>query len=218
MFWVFRQGVYFVIFSGLLLGCSTSDTTTVESQVLFKNSADAPILVSKLVVGDSIELSVEVEGTMEVRQHRSEVNHQGMVTLPLVGDLKIGGMKIDEAKRTILKTYGAYYVNPPIVMLALVNDDAVSEWGTVTVLGKVASPGPIALRSSSGIKLTEAINGAGGFSGSAKKSDIRISRVHADGRKVRTSVDYEEIGLEGNAKADIKLIDGDIIYVPERIF
>jgi protein involved in polysaccharide export with SLBB domain len=215
MFSVFRQTIFLWIF---LLGCTTSDTTTVKPNALMQNIQKTPVLVNDLTTGDSIELSVEVGGIMEVLQHRAKVNHQGMVTLPLVGDLKIGGMKVDEAKRAVLKIYSAYYVNPPVVMIALLDDGAEGEWGGVTVLGRVSSPGRIPLQNSGGIKLTEAIQAAGGFAGSAKKNDIRISRVDADGRKVRASVDYQKIGLEGNAEADIKLIDGDIIYVPERIF
>jgi protein involved in polysaccharide export with SLBB domain len=218
MCWTARQGISLFLFTALLFGCTTSNMTSVESQILMQRTREAPVPINDLIAGDAIELSVEVGGTMEVLQHRAEVNHQGMVTLPLVGDLKIGGMKIDEAKRAVLKTYSAYYVNPPVVMITLLDDGTEGEWGSVTVLGRVSSPGRIPLRNSSGMKLTEAIQGAGGFSGSAKKNDIRISRLDADGRKVRASVDYEKIGLEGNAEADINLIDGDIIYVPERIF
>ena len=115
-------------------------------------------------------------------------------------------------------TYGAYYVNPPVVMLALTDGDAVGEWGFVTVLGRVNKPGRVPLQSQKGINLSAAVQLAGGFAPSAKQSDIRVSRIDGNGKKLRVSIDFEQIGLAGNAAADILLVDGDIIYVPERIF
>ena len=213
-----RLSILFILFFVLLFGCTTSDTTSVEPHELIQSLRGSSVLVNDLVAGDTLELSVEVDGAMEVMQHRAELNHLGMVTLPLVGDVRVGGMKIDAAKRLISKTYSSYYVNQPVVMVALLDDGELGEWGAITVLGKVNSPGRIELRSSNGIKLTEAIQEAGGFSGSAKKSDIRVSRVDSNGKKIRASVNYERIGLDGNSDADIKLIDGDIVYIPERVF
>jgi len=202
----------------LYVGCTTPDTPSVVSQEFLQGGQGQPSSISKLAIGDTIELSVEVDGNMEVLSHRAQINQQGSVTLPLVGDVKIGGCTLSEARGTIAKTYGAYYVNPPVVMLALAVDPGDGEWGAVTVMGRVGRPGRVALRSQSGINLTEAIQEAGGFSGSAKKNDIRISREGQDGKRIKISVDFDEIGQKGNAAADIKLMDGDIVYVPERIF
>ena len=213
-----RQIITIVIPLMLYTGCTTPETTSVSTQDFMQNKPAQPSKSSELAAGDTIEVSVEVDGNMEVLLHRAQINPQGMVTLPLVGDVKIGGYMQDKARDVIAKTYGAYYVNPPVIMLALMVDPGDGEWGAVTVTGRVGQPGRVPLRSQRGMNLTEAIQLAGGFAPSAKKSDIRVSRTDEMGMQTQVSVDFEAIGKRGNAEADIKLIDGDIIYVPERIF
>jgi len=208
----------FVIPFMLQAGCVTSEDASVSTQGFMQNKSDRSSSFSELAVGDTIELSVEVDGNMEVLSHRAQINQQGMVTLPLVGDVEIKDCTLNKARGIIAEIYGAYYVNPPVIMLALTVDPGSGEWGAVTVIGRVTQPGRVPLKSQNGMNLTEAIQLAGGFSGSAKKTDIRISRTDELGMKTQVSVDFDEIGKKGNARADIKLIEGDIVYVPERIF
>jgi protein involved in polysaccharide export with SLBB domain len=103
-------------------------------------------------------------------------------------------------------------------MVTVLDEGVAGEWGNVTVLGRVNKPGLVALTSHRGINLSAAIQAVGGFSSSAKTSGIRISRTDEDGKKLQVTVDFEQIGLAGNAEADLLLMAGDIIYVPERIF
>ena len=218
MFQWIRQGVLLAVLMVFVVGCATMDSGSSTTQGFRFGKQNGALQARELAPGDGIEVSVEVDGSMEVSMHRAELNHQGMVTLPLVGDVKIGGMKLAAARGIIAKTYGAYYVNPPVVMLALVDGDVVGEWGFVTVLGRVNKPGRVPLQSQNGINLSAAVQMAGGFAVSAKTSDIRVSRTDELGMKTRVSVDFEQIGQAGNADADITLMDGDIVYVPERIF
>lgn len=212
------RGVFSASAMAVLFGCTTLDTRSVSASGFSNGNQTATVQARVLEAGDGIEVSVEVDGNMEVALHRAELNHQGVVTLPLVGDVKVSGMKLAEARSAIAKTYGAYYVDPPVIMLTLMDSDMIGEWGFVTVLGRVSKPGRVPLQSQSGMNLSAAIQAAGGFAPSAKQSDIRVTRVGTDGKKQKVSVDFEEIGESGNAEADIVLIDGDIIYVPERIF
>ena len=202
----------------LQTGCVTSGGEASSTKEFAQNKPNQASLLNELAAGDTVELSVEVDGNMEVVSHRAQINQQGMVTLPLVGDVKIDGCTLSKARAVIAKTYGSYYVNPPVVMLSLQVDPGDGEWGAVTVMGRVAQPGRVPLRSQNGMNLTEVIQEAGGFAPSANQGKIRVSRTDKDGKKLKVFVDFDEIGMGGNAEADIKLIDGDIVYVPERIF
>ena len=202
-----------------LAGCATDDVATVSTEAFVaKNSAASRPTSSKLSKGDLIEVSVEVDGLMEVSRHRMGVNDFGYVTLPLVGDVNVGGMTLEQARSVIAKTYGAYYVNAPVIMLSRADAPEAGEFGYVTVMGRVGAPGRVALPDAEGINLTEAIQSAGGFAASAKQDGIRISRVEAGGKKIQVTVDFKEIGKGGNAESDVILLSGDIVYVPERIF
>ncbi len=203
----------------IMAGCNTTKSTTVSTQD-FKNSStvkDASQL-TPLVAGNTIEVSVEVDGRMEVSRHRAGLSYQGHVTLPLVGDVKVGGLTMKQARDVIAETYGAYYVSAPVIMLSLLGGSEEGEWGYVTVMGRVRTPGTVPLRDADGMKLTQAIQSVGGFASSAKQNEIRITRLDQAGKKIQVYVDFEKIGQAGNAEADVNLIDGDIVYVPERIF
>ena len=215
----------FILFSALAAaflletGCTTT-TPAVSTTDFLQSTQVAPQKLSELASGDAIEVSVEVDGEMEVVSHRATLNHAGVATLPLVGDVKLGGYTLASAQNIIAKTYGAYYVQRPVVMLSLVTDDGseAGAFGSVIVMGKVGRPGRVALRNPNGMNLTEVIQEAGGFAASAKKNDIRVTRTDKVGKKLQLSVDYDAIGAGGDASADIKLIAGDIVYVPERIW
>jgi len=215
--WV-RQGVLLAVFMVLVVGCVTTDSNTATTRGFMSGKQKRVSQAKDLAPGDGIEVSVEVDGNMEVFPHRAQINRQGMVTLPLVGDVEVGGCTLNKARGIIAKTYGAYYVVPPVIMISLLGDPEDGEWGFVTVMGRVGQPGRIPLRNQHGMNLTEAIQLTGGFAASAKRTDIQVSRTDELGMKIQVSVDFEQIGQVGNADADIMLIDGDIVYVPERIF
>lgn len=206
-------------FACILSGCTTSNVTPVSPNA-FNGKPEvqdaAPSVL--LVPGDSIDLSVEVDGRLEVAGHRALINNSGMVTLPLVGDVQISGMDLADAREVISKTYSSYYVTAPVIMLNRVENAVEGEWGFVTVTGRVGQPGRVKVPSAKGIKLTAAIQQSGGFAPSAKKTEIRITRQEQDGRRIQVSVDYSTIGEQGNLDADVDLKDGDVVYVPERIF
>ena len=209
-------GVLFCLSVMSFLGCTTMETSSVSAQDFNKHKPSSGL--TKLVDGDTIEVSVEVDGNMEVSLHRAKLNHFGVVTLPLVGDVNVGGLFLSEARQKITMRYSKFYINPPVTMVSLVDDGIDEALGFVTVLGRVIRPGRVAMTSPRGTKLSEAIQESGGFSSSAKQSDIRISRIDKKGKKLQVSIDFREIGKQGNVDADINLMDGDIIYVPERIF
>lgn len=212
------------VFVGVLLvfwmsGCVTDLTDSVAPQAFQVEKAKQVEPAKRMLAGgDSIELSVEVDGAMEISFYRTTVNAIGFVTLPLVGDVMVGDMNIEEARRLIGHAYSKFYVNEPVIMLSVGSAEETTEFGFVTVLGRVGQPGRVALSSGAGINLSEAIQRAGGFASSAKTTEIRVTRVNKRGKKLQTHIDFDKIGREGNVAADIKLINGDIVFVPERIF
>ncbi|HEY5653476.1 MAG TPA: SLBB domain-containing protein, partial [Pontiella sp.] len=131
---------------------------------------------------------------------------------------EVSALRLHAARKVIAKKYRPYYVNAPVIMLSMVETAGVGEYGRITVMGHVSRPGSVPLAGARGMKLSAAIQGAGGFSKSAKKSDVRVTRTDNYGRKVQTSVDFDAIGRGGSASADIQLFNGDVVYVPERVF
>jgi protein involved in polysaccharide export with SLBB domain len=216
--WIKR--ILFICFAlALFTGCTTPETSSRGSRVFFKAQPEEALAASEILEpGDAVELSVEVDGKMEVSLHQAKLNYQGIATFPLVGDVEIGGMKLSKARDVISAEYSKYYVNPPVIMIARSDVADADELGSVTVLGRVSRPGVVPITSPRGLNLSAAIQAAGGFASSARTSRIRVTRVNENGTKAQVFINFEEIGAEGNAEADVTLQDGDIVYVPERIF
>lgn len=204
----------------IMCSCKSTDVTMVSASEFNASSPmNATSAAAKLTSGDTIEVSVEVDGRVEVDLHRATVSDLGNVTLPLIGDVPVSGVGFNIARSRITSRYEAYYVTKPVVMLSRGGEDGVGEWGQVLVTGRgVDNPGPVPLSSVSGIRLSAAIQAAGGFAPGANVSKIQVTRMDKRGRKLKVVVDFDAIGAGGNAEADILLKDGDIVNVPERIW
>jgi len=208
-----------LLFSIVICGCQTTGVTTMDAKDFRETSSGSGISsAAELAPGDKIEISVEVDGRLEVTAWQAKVSNLGAVTLPLLDDVYVGGLDLNVARSVIARKYADYYVSPPVIIISRLSEKNVSEWGQVSILGRVENPGPVPLPSSSGIKLSAAIQAAGGFAPSAKSSEIQITRIDKRGRKLRVVVDFNAIGASGDADADIRLMDGDIVNVPERIW
>jgi len=87
----------------------------------------------------------------------------------------------------------------------------------VYVFGEVNKPGALAVKMSKGITLLQAIAQAGGTADGASKSGIVIKRKDKKtGREIKIKVNLKDI-IKGK-KPDIVLQEGDVVYVPEKIF
>ena len=91
----------------------------------------------------------------------------------------------------------------------------VSPWGTVTVLGEVARPGPVNMPSTMDMTVTKVLQEAGGCKPFADKSAILVTRCDKEGNQTKTKVDINEIGKGGRIDKDMPLRAGDVVWVPE---
>jgi protein involved in polysaccharide export with SLBB domain len=83
----------------------------------------------------------------------------------------------------------------------------------ISVMGSVAKPGSFPL--ASGMTVIQAITAAGGLNQLASGNSTIVTR-HQNGKLQRFKVAVDRIS-EGREE-DFKLQDGDIVFVPERLF
>ena len=146
------------------------------------------------------------------------VDQNGDITLPLLlqSPVACDGLTLDALKQKLVKLYSEYYKQPQItVTFAPYDGKGVSPWGTVTVLGEVAMPGPVNMPSTMDLTVTKVLQAAGGLRPFANKSKIRVSRCDKDGNKTTYTIDLVEIGEKGRIEKDIVLRAGDVVWVPE---
>lgn len=150
---------------------------------------------------------------MEVQvDQKGEITLQHLLTAPVA----CNGLTLDALRQKLIKAYSVYYRHPQIsVTFAPYDGRGVSPWGTVTVLGEVANPGPVNMPSTMDLTVTKVIQAAGGLKPFADRTKIKVTRCDKDGKQTKIYVDLNEIGKEGRIDKDMVLRPGDVVYVYE---
>ena len=87
----------------------------------------------------------------------------------------------------------------------------------VYVFGEVKKPGRLEVKMSEGITVLQAIAQAGGTDEGASKSGVTIKRKDKKtGKEIKIKVNIKDI-IKGK-RPDIELVEGDVVFVPEKIF
>ena len=159
--------------------------------------------------GDLVEIKVFMEKDMD-RELR--ISSDGMVTFPLVGNVKIGGYSVSEAEQQLSEKLKYYIKNPQVSML-------IKEYANkmVYVLGQVQKPSEIAIPPEKSITVLEAITSVGGFTDIANTSKVKVLRME-NGKQKSLDVDVNAITKQGKKSLDIELMPGDVIFVPQSMF
>jgi len=132
------------------------------------------------------------------------VRMDGMISIPLVDDVKAAGLTPLQLKELLLAKLREFVDTPDVTVI-------VTEANSykVYVQGEVRTPGVIRLRTET--SLVQLIVLAGGFTDWADKKKITIIRKEG-GKDSRIRANYKKI-IEGEEQ-DIVLKSGDIVIVP----
>ncbi|MBL0135238.1 MAG: polysaccharide biosynthesis/export family protein [Chitinophagaceae bacterium] len=132
------------------------------------------------------------------------VDNNGEVTLPEIGNIKLEGETILEAKESLKKELSKKIVNP-IIDIKVLNK-------SVIILGEVKTPGKILLEREINT-LIEIIAQAGDFDQYGNKAKVKIIRKVND---KDYSVEVDLTNMETYAQNNIQIHPGDIIYIPAK--
>jgi polysaccharide export outer membrane protein len=126
------------------------------------------------------------------------VRIDGMISIPLVDDIKAAGMTPLQLKEVLLTKLREFVETPDVTII-------------VYVQGEVKTPGVFKLRTET--SLVQLIIMAGGFTDWANQKKITIMRKEG-GKDSRIVVNYKKI-VEGDESAkDVMLKSGDIVIIP----
>jgi polysaccharide export outer membrane protein len=133
------------------------------------------------------------------------VRPDGMISIPLVGDVKAAGLTPAQLAKEITTRLKKYIQDPNVsVVVAAIHSKLVY------LIGEVAKTGPVEMTPD--MTLLEAISSAGGLTEFANKKKMYILR-DVGGKRQRIQVHYKE-ALAGNLAYDLALQAGDTIVVP----
>jgi len=151
---------------------------------------------------------IEVEiFEMENLKRTVRVNAAGAISLPLIGQVQVGGMTPQEIEHRIAERYSEKYLQNPQVSIF------VKEFTTdrITIEGAVGRPGIFPLTGR--LTLLRALAMAGGFGPIADTSKVMVYRVND--KQVRESAVYDIEKIRAG-KSDDPPIQGDDLIVVQR--
>ncbi len=150
---------------------------------------------------DVLEISVyqapDLTKTVQVAQ-------SGTINLPLVGDVRAGGVTARELEQDLTARYGARYLQKPQVTVF------VREFNSqrVTLEGAVERPGVYPYRGQ--MTLLQLVASAGGLKEVADSGEVVVFRM-ATGKKEAARFDMDEI--KAGRAPDPTIIQGDVVIV-----
>jgi polysaccharide export outer membrane protein len=168
------------------------------------------------VIGDEDVLRISVWGNPDLTVE-IPVRPDGMISVPLVGDVRAAGLKPEELK-TLLETDLKKYIKEPTVSVVVtavnsfkvfVLGEGVSGAATTGTTAAGATPsGAVTLRRNTTLlQLLAQL-------GSLQNVDLNNSYILRNGQKL--NVDFYKLVAKGNVSQDIRLKPNDIIFLPDN--
>lgn len=132
----------------------------------------------------------------------------GMAALPYVGNVKLAGLTLDEARAVIWEQMSRYYRLPELSV-------SLKSYGArkVYVMGNVAAPG-IKEMNVDNMNVYAAVSSAGGVDKRGRSKHIQLIR-QLDGVLYYREVNIDAFVKKHDLSQNIQLEDGDIVYVPD---
>lgn len=167
----------------------------------FRPAVDIPV-PADYVMGPGDTIIVQLYGK-ENQVYPLVINREGQVQFPQIGPLSLAGLSFQQAQRVIEST----------IQEQMIGVRASITMGTlrtirVFVLGEVSRPGSFTVGSLA--TMTNALFASGGITDVGSLRNIQLKRQG----QVVTSLDIYDLLLSGDTSKDVRLLPGDVIFVP----
>ena len=142
------------------------------------------------------------------------VQPDGTIEIPMLGAMRVQGMKPSELEKMLTAKFARYVSNPSITL----NVRKFSS-SRVAIIGLARNTGYYEYRE--GMRLLDLLAQAGGEQDYAAGSKVRIFRkLRTDGDKEVEQVIQADLAavLAGEMDKNIPLASGDIVYIPRKSF
>lgn len=185
-------------------------TLSLEARALSRGET-APVEIEPLDrtdyrVGRQDLLEIRVFDVDELNQ-TVRVADDGSITMPLLGRLLVGGLTKTELEEKIASLLEERYVRDPQVTVFIKEYESKR----IAVSGAVKKPGTYEMLGSK--TLLEMLSMAGGLDRDLGQ-EIIIFRTLPDGTTRRIPLDLERLVYQADPSLNLRVLPGDIIYVP----
>ncbi|NMC65567.1 MAG: hypothetical protein GYA53_05445 [Acidobacteria bacterium] len=161
--------------------------------------------IREYIIGPRDLLEIKVFELPEF-DHTVRVSEDGSITLPLIGNIQIGGLTKDKAEKKLSELLEKYVKKAQVSIF-------IKEYQSsrVAIIGAVEKPGMYELVGRQ--TLLQMISQAGGFKDTAA-NEIYVLREGQDGTTASISIDLEDLMINGNQNLNIPIQANDVINVP----
>lgn len=200
--------ILFIALSQLITACSNPTLPT--ASLYPSNSTDASSYRYLIGAGDSLNIFVwrnpEVSGSFVVRP-------DGMITTSLVEDIPVSGKTPTELAREIETTLSTYLRDPVVTVTVGGFIGPFSE--QIRVIGEASEPKSINYKQN--MTLLDVMIQVGGLTEFANGNDAILIRIE-DGEQKQYDIYIEDLIKDGEIIANVDMLPGDIIIIPEAWF
>jgi protein involved in polysaccharide export with SLBB domain len=157
---------------------------------------------SDYIIGPGDELQIRIWGQVEASL-RVIVDRSGQIYIPQVGQISVAGLHYGELegrlKTEISKIFKNFNVSANIGRLRSIQ---------VVVVGDARYPGTYTISS-----LSTLVNAIFASGGPTSQGSLRHILVRRDGATI-TDFDFYDLLIRGDKTKDVRLLPGDVIYIP----
>lgn len=163
---------------------------------------------------DAVEFKIGAKDLLEISVFGLEelnrtvrVSEEGKISLPLLGEIQVGGLTKTELEKKLSQLLEEEYLQNPQVTVFIKEYQSKR----VFMLGAVGKPGPYELLGRQ--TLLHLISQAGGLTNDAG-DEIIIIRKLQDGTNTSFRIPIDDLILEGDTELNIPLEPDDIVNIP----
>jgi polysaccharide export outer membrane protein len=174
--------------------------------------APQEITTSDYVIGPGDSFSVFVWRNPELSTG-VQVRPDGKISIPLVEDMPVSGKTPTEVARALEEKL-AVYVQDPVVTV-IMSGFAGPFYRQIRVLGEAAQPQALPYRET--MTLLDVLIAVGGITEFADGNGATLTRV-VDGEAMQYGLRIDDLLQEGDMTANVPMLPGDVVVIPESFF
>jgi polysaccharide export outer membrane protein len=159
------------------------------------------------IVGQEDVLKVTIYNHADLTA-TERVSGEGAIILPLIGEIQIAGLTVDQVAKKIAARLSDGYIVDPNVSVFVVEFKSKK----TIIMGQVSKPGIYMLSGST--TFLELVSLAGGLTKEAgDKASIKRKPLPGISGEGVITIDLKQLIEMGNTSLDVPLMDGDSVYI-----
>ncbi|WP_254579069.1 XrtA/PEP-CTERM system exopolysaccharide export protein [Marinobacterium sedimentorum] len=200
-----------IISLAFLTGC-TSNPYPPLSKAVAKHPRTTDPAQYNYLIGPGDSLNIFVWGSPEVSQTVT-VRPDGKVTSPLVEDVAVSGLTPTQVARKLEESLGLYIKEPIVTVIVQGFVGPYSE--QVRIIGEADEPQALSYRED--MTLLDVMIAVGGLTEFANGNGASVVRI-VDGKQQQYGLRIDDLVEDGDISANVHILPGDIIIIPEAWF